>query len=570
MGPGSCHRWPLAWVSVAAQGAAVVPRGIRDRPPPTRRPPSIRRPRPRRAVRSCPRDGSGRPGRGPTGPTPPLRRCRPVPVPVLRCWRGGRGAVRSAGVGRGAGAGVAAGASGGGRPADRTGGRADRDGGGRRSAGDGDRGAVGAVARDRGVAAPVRTVGCWPPRPGCAAVSQRWRERSTRGRSPGPSYGWSPSRSTACPDIWTAGSMPSSPARSAPPSPRGGGPTRTRTRWPASWTGPWPPSTPTPTTTRRARRGAGVGAPAPSGRLGGHGLVRSRSGRVRRPRYGDRSGPDRDRVPRGVRCPSRPRPGRPARSPAAAGRAANLIDLCLTATTTPTRAAAAGVGGEGREGTTAGGVDPRPPALLVRAELSSLLGRDGLPAGLLTTLAGGTMHVDAATARRLVDRYGTDLRLVLLDDGHVVGVGTRTRRPPGGSPTRSWRCTTPAPSWAARSPPGSVTSITPPPSPTGAPPMWPASPRCARPRTTARRATGGTPPRAPTGSGPGPTPAPASPYAPSPAPGDPPTPPPATPPHATDPHATHPHATDPHATAPYVMGRSVPDPPDRPGRPGPL
>jgi hypothetical protein len=69
--------------------------------------------------------------------------------------------------------------------------------------------------------------------------------------------------------------------------------------------------------------------------------------------------------------------------------------------------------------------------LLLRAELSSLLGRDALPAQLLTTLAGCRMHVDAATARRLVDRYGFDLRLVLIDDGRIVGVGRRTAQVPG-------------------------------------------------------------------------------------------------------------------------------------------
>jgi hypothetical protein len=122
------------------------------------------------------------------------------------------------------------------------------------------------------------------------------------------------------------------------------------------------------------------------------------------------------------------------RRTAGRARAANLVDLCLTGTTPTTTGhhedtTAAGATAEGEA--SAAGRDPRPPALLLRAELSSLLGQDGLPAGLLTTLAGGTMHVDAATARRLVDRYGADLRLVLLEDGHVVGVGRKTRRPTG-------------------------------------------------------------------------------------------------------------------------------------------
>jgi hypothetical protein len=100
-------------------------------------------------------------------------------------------------------------------------------------------------------------------------------------------------------------------------------------------------------------------------------------------------------------------------------RAANLLDLCL-------RGARASDDAPGSVGPA-----PRAGTLLLRAELSSLLGRDALPAQLLTTLAGGRMHVDSATARRLVDRYGFDLRLVLVDDGRIVGVGRRTAQVPG-------------------------------------------------------------------------------------------------------------------------------------------
>jgi hypothetical protein len=112
-------------------------------------------------------------------------------------------------------------------------------------------------------------------------------------------------------------------------------------------------------------------------------------------------------------------------------RAANLLDLCLRACTDrsgqPPATTSSG------DGTTTGNgvVGRRVGTLLLRAELSSLLGRDALPAQLLTTLAGGRMHVDAATARRLVDRYGFDLRLVLIDDGRIVGVGRRTAQVPG-------------------------------------------------------------------------------------------------------------------------------------------
>jgi hypothetical protein len=96
------------------------------------------------------------------------------------------------------------------------------------------------------------------------------------------------------------------------------------------------------------------------------------------------------------------------RRTAGRARAAKLIELCH----------------RGPDGA------PARPMLLLRAELDALLGDSGLPAQLLTTLAGGAMHCDADTARRLVDAHGADLRLVVLDHGDVVGVGTRTSRPP--------------------------------------------------------------------------------------------------------------------------------------------
>ncbi|WP_052667750.1 HNH endonuclease signature motif containing protein [Nitriliruptor alkaliphilus] len=108
-------------------------------------------------------------------------------------------------------------------------------------------------------------------------------------------------------------------------------------------------------------------------------------------------------------------------------RAARLIDLCRRGGPTDHAQTGSSDGGHGEGG--AGAV--RPPTLIMRAELDTLLGDHRLSAQLLTTLAGGVMHVDSRTARRLVDEHGTDLRLVLLEDGKVVGVGTRTRRPPG-------------------------------------------------------------------------------------------------------------------------------------------
>lgn len=72
------------------------------------------------------------------------------------------------------------------------------------------------------------------------------------------------------------------------------------------------------------------------------------------------------------------------------------------------------------------------PTLLLRAELDQLLDRCRTPAQLLTTLLGGHVRVTAATARRLIDERGADLRTVVLDGtGSVVGVGRRTRVPPG-------------------------------------------------------------------------------------------------------------------------------------------
>jgi hypothetical protein len=87
----------------------------------------------------------------------------------------------------------------------------------------------------------------------------------------------------------------------------------------------------------------------------------------------------------------------------------------------------------GRDGETGGGQDVRPVAgckLQLRAELDALLGGSHLPAQLLTTLAGGAMHLDAAAARRLADA-GVDVRLIVTDQGRVVGVGRQSRVPPG-------------------------------------------------------------------------------------------------------------------------------------------
>jgi hypothetical protein len=108
-------------------------------------------------------------------------------------------------------------------------------------------------------------------------------------------------------------------------------------------------------------------------------------------------------------------------------RARRLLELCETAgLAAPADEAEAA--GRGPARTPA----PRPPQLLLRTHLSTLLDRDQTPATLLTTLTGGGMCVDAATARRLVEERGADLRTVVLDEtGGVVGVGRRRRVPPG-------------------------------------------------------------------------------------------------------------------------------------------
>jgi hypothetical protein len=70
------------------------------------------------------------------------------------------------------------------------------------------------------------------------------------------------------------------------------------------------------------------------------------------------------------------------------------------------------------------------PTLLLRSELDTLLGHDQRPSQLLTTLAGGSVQLDAATARRLAN-HGGPLRLIVTDQGRVVGVGRKTAVPPG-------------------------------------------------------------------------------------------------------------------------------------------
>jgi hypothetical protein len=100
------------------------------------------------------------------------------------------------------------------------------------------------------------------------------------------------------------------------------------------------------------------------------------------------------------------------------------------------RAPGPDVGGTQARGTTdpvkaPGARDRLRPLLVLRADLDTLLDRDQTPASLLTTLLGGHVRVTAATARRLIDERGADLRTVIIDDhGSVVGVGRRRRLAP--------------------------------------------------------------------------------------------------------------------------------------------
>ncbi|MFP4149329.1 MAG: DUF222 domain-containing protein [Nitriliruptoraceae bacterium] len=72
------------------------------------------------------------------------------------------------------------------------------------------------------------------------------------------------------------------------------------------------------------------------------------------------------------------------------------------------------------------------PQLLLRADLDTLLARGSTPASLLTTLLGGHVRVSSATAQRLLDERGSDLRTIVIDDtGSIVGVGRRHRVAPG-------------------------------------------------------------------------------------------------------------------------------------------
>ncbi len=98
----------------------------------------------------------------------------------------------------------------------------------------------------------------------------------------------------------------------------------------------------------------------------------------------------------------------------ARSRAQKLIELCTT------------------EPDGDGGRVPTPASYVVRVDVETLLRlAPDKAARLLTTTTGGTMWLDAETARRLAETHGTALRLIVHDQGRVVGVGRKTGKVPG-------------------------------------------------------------------------------------------------------------------------------------------
>jgi hypothetical protein len=59
-----------------------------------------------------------------------------------------------------------------------------------------------------------------------------------------------------------------------------------------------------------------------------------------------------------------------------------------------------------------------------------LLDATRAPVDVLTRLSGGSLRLDSVAARRLLEARGAHLRTVVVDEGHVVGVGRATRLPP--------------------------------------------------------------------------------------------------------------------------------------------
>ncbi|MBW3665824.1 MAG: hypothetical protein KY469_22295 [Actinobacteria bacterium] len=91
-----------------------------------------------------------------------------------------------------------------------------------------------------------------------------------------------------------------------------------------------------------------------------------------------------------------------------------------------------GDGGEGDGGVAGCKVKPAQPLVLATTTLQDLIGLTHGPGELLTTLTGGRIRITNAALRRLVDEGGAALRLIVTEDtGRAVGVGRKTRVPPG-------------------------------------------------------------------------------------------------------------------------------------------
>jgi len=70
--------------------------------------------------------------------------------------------------------------------------------------------------------------------------------------------------------------------------------------------------------------------------------------------------------------------------------------------------------------------------LRVIATLDSLLGRDGTPAEVLTSLTGRRLKITSPALRALLDHHGANISMMFIEDhGQVIGVGGTNYQPPG-------------------------------------------------------------------------------------------------------------------------------------------
>jgi len=70
--------------------------------------------------------------------------------------------------------------------------------------------------------------------------------------------------------------------------------------------------------------------------------------------------------------------------------------------------------------------------LRVIATLESLLGRDGTPAEVLTSLTGRRLKITSPALRALLDHHGANISMMFIEDhGQVIGVGGTNYQPPG-------------------------------------------------------------------------------------------------------------------------------------------